>query len=286
MAKRLITLILAITAVLSATDLFAQAAPTRPDANATYVVGAEDVIRITVVGEQEMSGTFKVEADGTINYWRLGRVNVSKRTVREIEDQITKLLLGGYLIRPQVSVGVEQFRSRNVFVVGDVVRPNKYALSGETTLLEVLMTMAGGPTAAAGNQVRILASKSPEPGAIAPVLPDSENMIERATVDLRALRSGQLRTNIMLQDGDTIFVPPADRFYISGEVRNQGNHILEKGMTVGQAIATAGGLTEKGSDRRMKIRRQLAPGKFVLINVKMTDPVLPGDEVIIQKRRI
>ncbi len=67
----------------------------------------------------------------------------------------------------------------------------------------------------------------------------------------------------MLQDGDIINVPKAQTFFITGQVRNAGTFVLEPGMTVQQAIALAGGLTDRGSDRRITVTR--------IVNGKYTD---------------
>ena len=94
-----------------------------------------------------------------------------------------------------------------------------------------------------------------------------------------------MSANIPLQDGDTIYVPPAERFYVSGLIRNPGSFKYVRGITVQQAIAIAGGLSERGSDRGVKLRR-VTGNKQQLIDVKLTDIVLPGDTIIIRQRRI
>jgi polysaccharide export outer membrane protein len=81
-------------------------------------------------------------------------------------------------------------------------------------------------------------------------------------------------------------VPPADRFYVSGFVRNPGGYELQPGMTVEQAISLAGGITERGSNRRIKIRRQVAPNEFKEIDAKMTDPVKANDTIRVPMRFI
>ena len=86
-----------------------------------------------------------------------------------------------------------------------------------------------------------------------------------------------------MQDGDIVNVPIAKRFYISGFVKNPGSFVLDTGTTVGQAIILAGGLLDRGSERRLKIGR-VVNGKTVEISVDMEDKVLPNDEIKVKSR--
>ena len=87
----------------------------------------------------------------------------------------------------------------------------------------------------------------------------------------------------MLQDGDIINVPVAQHFYISGMVRNPGYYVLDPGMTVHQAIALAGGLNERGSDRRINVNR-LVNGKLAEVAVNLEDKVQANDTINIPSR--
>lgn len=258
--------------------------PSGPPADSAYRVGPQDVLRITVFDEPSLSGSFRVDADGSISYPMLGRMEVAGRTVREIEADLTKALLEGYLRRPQVSVEIEQYRSRSIFIMGEVRNPGKYPLAGEVTLLEVL-ALAGSFTPTASREIVVLRSKDPAQGGQAPALPDDASTAEILRVDREDLQAGRATANLVLQDGDTIFVPVAERFYITGHVRTPGSYVLERGMTVQQAIAVAGGLTERGSNRRIRIRR-LVDGKYREISVGLTDLVQPGDTIIVPQRLI
>jgi polysaccharide export outer membrane protein len=75
----------------------------------------------------------------------------------------------------------------------------------------------------------------------------------------------------------------AKRFYISGFVKNPGSFVLDTGTTVSQAIILAGGLADRGSDRRITIGR-VVNGKSVDISVELDDKVLPNDEIKIRSR--
>ena len=245
-----------------------------------YVVGAQDVLKVTVFDEPQLSGTFRVDVDGAFTYPVLGRIKAVGQNLRSIEAELARLLADGYVRRPQVAIEVEQYRSRSIFVVGEVRSPGKYALSGEMTLIEAI-AQAGSTTPAAGTEVLILRSADParaeqaEPGAT----PDSRT----SRVNLTDLQSGQILNNVMLREGDTIFVPKAERFFVTGHVRTPGAYTFDRGMTVLQAISLAGGLSEKGSDRGIKVVR-VVNGQKRELSVKLSDVIQPNDTLVIRQR--
>ena len=102
---------------------------------------------------------------------------------------------------------------------------------------------------------------------------------------LREIEDGKLSRNVVIRDGDTIFVPKANRFYVIGMVRNAGSYPLERNITVLQAISTAGGISERGSNRRLKIIR-IEDNKRKEIDAKPTDIVKPNDTIKVSQRLI
>jgi polysaccharide export outer membrane protein len=106
---------------------------------------------------------------------------------------------------------------------------------------------------------------------------------ETITVDRRDLEIGRAGRDIVLEDGDIINVPEAKRFYVSGAVKNTGQFVYENGMTVARALVLAGGLTDRGSDRRITIKREIN-GKIEEISAKTTDKIQPNDEIVFGQR--
>src|SRR5213594_3380072 len=94
-----------------------------------YVVGPQDVLRITVFDEPTMSGTYRVDNDGSFQYPMLGRIVAAGQRLRDIEQLIKMKLEDGYIRNAQVAVEVDQFRSRSIFVVGEVRSPGKYPMT-------------------------------------------------------------------------------------------------------------------------------------------------------------
>jgi polysaccharide export outer membrane protein len=86
-----------------------------------------------------------------------------------------------------------------------------------------------------------------------------------------------------LQSGDSIYVPRAEHFYIYGEVATPSMYRIEKGMTVIQAIARAGGVTPRGSERRVQIKRTDANGHEIVIGAKPGDLVQPNDVIRVKE---
>lgn len=278
--------------LLSLAVLIAQtAAPVAQRAGAAgpspaYIVGPNDVLGIKVLGEPELSTLYTVDADGTITFPFLQRVPVGGKTVAEIEFALRKGLDPDWIKNAQVSVAVTSYRSRAIYVIGEVRNPAKYTIEGQTTLLEVI-AQAGSFTANAAQNIIVTRYKEGLVGVVAgtPVAPGDPRGAEILRVNREELSEGKLQANIILQDGDTIFVPTAEKFFVMGYVKNPGNFVLLPGMTVRQALSVAGGLTERGSDRRIKIIRKV-DGKEVEIDAQMSDLVKPNDTIRVPQRLI
>src|SRR5262245_55596871 len=234
-----------------------------------YRIGPADALLITVTDEAGLTGKFVVDSDGMFSYPYLNRVRASGMTASELQQHLTTLLRGGYLKNPQVRVEVDTFRSQSVMVIGEVRQPGKIPMTGPSmTLLEALVA-AGSATVQASNEI-IVRHKSVD---------GKEG--EDIRVNRKELELG--RNDIQLRDGDIINVPSAQHFYLEGYVRTPGQYILDPGMTVRQAIALAGGLNERGSDRDIKATR-LVKGKMTEVPLKLDDKVLPNDTIHVRQR--
>lgn len=265
-----------------ATAAFAQAgAPATPSASPDYVVGARDVLTVTVYKQADLSGKFEVAEDGSIAFPLVGRVPAAGLKIPAIEKDITQRLAEGYLKDPHVTVSVDTFRSQQVFVLGEVKTPGPVALTGGLTLVEALVR--AGLSDSLGGEVVV--SRSPSGGSGKPVLPGSEGAVEVQRVDLRDLRAGRVSQDVQLQPGDTVFVTRAETVFIEGQVANPGVYVLEKGMTVLRLISLAGGTTTVGASNRARIRR-IVNGQITEVKAKLTDIVQPGDTVVIPTRLI
>jgi polysaccharide export outer membrane protein len=251
-----------------------------PQAPNDYIVGAQDVLKVTVFDEPTMSGSYRVDSDGSFQYPMLGRVPALGMKPRDIATAIASKLEDGYINRAQVTVDVEQFRSRSIFIVGEVRSPGKYPMTGDMTLIEALAA-AGSTTANASTEVLILRPR--DSTSAQPLTPEQIDQANVSRVSLAALQLGRLSENVSLVEGDTIFVPKAEKFFITGQIKSPGAYTYERGLTVLQAISLAGGLTDKGSNRRLKVIRAVK-GKKIDQGIDLNDTVQPGDTLVIPQR--
>ena len=280
------TSLLLLIAALAPSLLTQTAAPAAQPVSPTYLVGPADVLKIVVFDEPSLSGNFNVDSDGTITFQFLGRVEVRGKTLSDVEKIITAGLRNGFVLTAQVSVQIETYRSRSIFVLGEVKAPGKYTIEGQVTLLEVI-AKAGSFTPSAGPEIIVLRYKDGMAATIAaaPAKPGSADTAELLRVSIEDLKNGRFTANFLLQDSDTISVPAAERYYVTGFVKTPGSFVLRPGMTVQQAIAEAGGLTERGSNRGLKITRKVN-GKDTEINARMSDLIRPNDTIQVRQRLI
>jgi polysaccharide export outer membrane protein len=255
--------------------------PSTPD----YQIGPEDILKVTVYGHEDLTQTVVVQSDGTFVFPLIGRVKGGDLTPKELERKITVLLSTGFIRNPQVTVTVQEYRSKTIFVVGEIMRPGTYPLSGSRTLVEAL-AKAGPTTANASGEVVIV---RPHGDVQGPVLPNqvgegpSSASAEVIRVNMPDIQAGDLTKNVLLRPNDTVFVPLAPKVFVSGEVRNPGAYPFASGTTVRQAISLAGGLTEDGSSGRIRVVRTVE-GKSRELKIKLEDPVQPGDTIVVKSK--
>jgi polysaccharide export outer membrane protein len=246
-----------------------------------YVVGAQDVLLITSYDQADLSGKFAVESDGTFTYPLIGRFKAGGLRLRQVEERLKDRLVDeGYFRNPQITVAVETYKSQRVFVVGEVRTPGTYVLSGEMSLVEVL-ALAGSTTPSASGEAVIVHA---DEGAEGPSLPSDEESRNVTRVSLRDLQNGEFSQNAQLLDGDTIFIPRAESIYVFGQVKSPGAYALQqRDTTVLQALALAGGVTDRGTTGRVRITR-IVEGKTTEVRVALTDIVQPGDTIVVPQR--
>jgi polysaccharide export outer membrane protein len=188
-----------------------------------YLVGPGDVLKVEVYGES-FGGTFVVGSNGAISMPFCDAVPVGDLTVSGAEDALRACLADGYLIDPQVSVRIEDYKSQRVEVLGAVVKPGLYYLQGETTLRSVI-GQAGG----------IQSEKSTGRVVV------TRNNGDRFQVPLDEIEGEPGR--LLLARGDVISIDEGEVVYVGGEVAKPGAIGFVDGMTVTQALMKAGGPT-------------------------------------------
>jgi len=256
---------------------------------ANYIVGPQDVLTITSYDQTELTGKFTVESDGSFTYPYIGRVSVGGMTLRGVEASLKKeLATQGFFKDAQITVAIEQYRSQKIYIVGEVRTPGAYAMSGNMQLVEALALAGSTLPTASGEAVVVHASNDSllvETARPADLNDPRNNDPDRvARVDLRELENGDLKQNVALRSGDTVFVLRAENVYVFGQVKNPGAYPLrQKNTTVLQALSLAGGVTDRGSTGRIQIVR-IVNGKKVELRAALTDFVEPRDTIVIPER--
>jgi polysaccharide export outer membrane protein len=243
-----------------------------------YRIGPEDVLAIKVWDHDDLSREVPVSRNGEFTYPLIGSVKAAGRTAVEVERELIRRLSAGYLVRPQVSVTVKEFRSQKVHVVGEVRAPGTFPLTGPTLVMEVL-SRAGGPSDKAGTEVVIIRPQERGRGELPATLEEAKAG-EVIHLDLRAIQAGDVTHNVRLLHGDTVILLKAKFFVVFGEVRNPGQFPYEQGITVLKAIGIAGGLTDKAAANRTRIVRERA-GIRMEIPARMNERVEPNDIVVV-----
>ncbi len=199
-----------------------------------YPLGPADVLKVQIWNLDDMrtEQQVTVTADGYITLPVLGKLVISGKTMAETEALITKRAAEFYS-DPEIVLELIQQRVIDVYVVGEVMQPGKFSLPGNATLFTALYA-AGGP-AELGSYRRLRLLRQPDLSA----QPQSQT-----EVDLyQYLMYGRRDADVMLQAGDTVFVPPvATEIGVAGAVRRPARYELLDTLSLAEALAMAGGL--------------------------------------------
>lgn len=258
-------------------------AATSPQASAqegqAYTIGPLDVLQIHVFNQPSLNGRYTVGVDGTISFPLVGRIMAGNRTIQALEQALRERLLEGYFQDPRVTVNIAAYRSRRVFVLGEVRRPGAYPLTGAMTLVE-LLARAGATTELASVEAVVARAGGLAPG---PASAQEADGGETLRVNLEALGRGDISQNVTLRHGDTVFVPRTGMAYVFGAVRNPGRYAIRHDTTVLQILTLAGGGTAFAALDRLHVVRAVG-GQQKEIPVELSDRVRPDDVVRVPDR--
>ena len=160
-----------------------------------YTLGTNDIISIEVRRHPEFSGKYTVNSEGKIGYKYIGDILVDGLTKNELKDRMTGIL-SDFLIKPEVDVQIVAYLSKVIYVVGDVHRPGKFYMRGDTIFAREAFVQAGLPTqAAALRGCRV-------------ITPDRTGKDNYRKLDAhRLLYDGDLKQNLVMKPGDVLYVP-------------------------------------------------------------------------------
>ena len=225
----------------------------------TEKLGVGDAVRVTVFQQPDLTTDARISEQGTISMPLIGQIKLAGLSATAAASQIAEALKHGkFLNNPQVNVALTTLRSRQVSVLGMVARPGRYPLDDTSSQLADVIAAAGGVLPTGSETVTVRRGGNEQKVAL-------------------------LGKSVALQGGETIYVERAPVFYIYGEVARSGAYRVEPQMTVMQAIAAGGGITPRGSDRRLKLRRTGADGTLVERDARLRDIVKPDDVIFVKE---
>ena len=222
-----------------------------------YIFSTGDKLKIDVFGEPDLSIEVVLDETGKVSYPLLGDLTVNGKTIRELEDYVTKSLKGRYLVSPEVRVSISEYR--RFFVNGEVNNPGGYSYIPNITLRKAI-ALSGGLTERASLESIFVIREN-----------DPEKKSERASVDT------------LIAPGDIVTVQEHKQVFISGEVKKPGNYDFQPELTLRKMIALAGGLTPRGSEDKIRLIRGTENEKIEKI-VPLEYDVLPGDIITVGER--
>lgn len=252
-------------------------------ADPAYRFGPGDVLNLVITGDVEKTyPRLTVSRDGMILIPDVGLVQVAGQTRAQLDDILYRRLGAVYSgvrrgpgATTRFYVDVAQIGSNQVFVNGDVQRPNSYQVSRAATVMTALYE-AGGPTET-GSMRNVQVKRNGE---------------TVATFDVYdyAVR-GDASRDIRLESGDVVFVPPrGPRVRVAGAVLRPATYEIKAGETLGDLFAMAGGLTPTADRRRVQIERVVPPAQRtstgrdrIVVEVpldQLTSAPLHGDDIV------
>ena len=244
-------------------------APSVPDLR----LGAGDMIRVTVYQNPDLTMDLRLSEGGMVSYPLLGPLKIGGLSVPEAEALIRNgLRNGGFVKDPQVTLILTQVRGSQISVLGQVNRPGRYPLEQAQMRLSDVLALAGGIVVTAGSDVvTVVGTRNGKP--------------MRVEVDVPLIFApGAASSDMLLMNNDVVWVERAPMVYVYGEVQRPGTVRLERDMTVMQALAASGGLTQRGTERGIRVhRRNASTDKTDVLQPGLNDRLRSGDVVYVRE---
>ena len=225
-----------------------------------YLLGAGDLLQISVFEAKELDSKVRVSSRGYITLPLLGPVQVKGLSAREAEQKIEDLYRERFIKDPHVGIFIEEHFSRRVTLMGQFKKPGTYDYLSKQRLLDV-MAMGGGLGEKAGLVVQIRKSTGS---------PDGQSVF---IVDLdQLIKEGRSELNVKINAGDVLFVPEAGVFFVDGAVRKPGSYYIKHQTTVQEAFVEAGGLAPYADKNRALLVRYVENEERQMIKLDLSQP--------------
>jgi polysaccharide biosynthesis/export protein len=244
-----------------------------------YLLGAGDLIQVTVFESDELNAKVRISSRGFITLPLLGQVVVKGLSAREAEVHVEKLYQEKYIKHPHVSVFVEEHFSQRITLIGQFKTPGTYDYLSKMRLLDV-MALAGGLGEKAGHTAQI--RRRGLSGEDITILIDLEKIINE----------GQSELNIEMNGGDVVFVPEAGMFFVDGAVRSPGAYPIKQRTKLGEALMVAGGVAPYAKTDTIVLVRHLSDGERKVLELNMNDlevqqtPIYDRDLILVRSNSV
>ena len=241
------------------------------EASRDFLLGPGDSIHIMVYRNPDLLLDTRVNEDGTITYPLLGSLHIGGLSIPAAENLISNgLKQGGFVQEPQVNISMVTIRGNLVSVLGQVNRPGLIPIDPANLRLSEVLALAGGISPTGGEKVILVGARQGKPY-------HKEINIVSTYLDNKP------EDDVIISGRDEIYVPMAPMYYIYGEVQRPGASVIQRDMTVMQALAQGGGPTLRGTERSIQITR-VVPGSGVKkIHPEMTDLIQPNDVIYVHE---
>lgn len=245
-----------------------QPAATTPAANGTasrdsgYILGPDDAIEVSVLGQPEFTTRSRIRADGTVVLPYVGSTSVSGETTVSLSKRLAGVLkAGGYYSNPIVSVEIAGFASRYVIVLGSVAQPGLQPVDRPYRVSEII-ARSGGIRGDGADFVIVRREKG-----------------EELRLPFEKLAKGDASDDPFVSPGDKVYVPQAETYYIYGQINSPGIFPIRDKLTLRKAIARSGGLGAAGSEKKISVYRD---GKKTTI--ALDEAIKPDDVIVVGQR--
>lgn len=242
-----------------------------PRTNVDYKLGQGDAIRIVVFQNPDLTLDSRVSESGTITYPLIGTVDIGGLTIEAAEKRIAAGLKdGGFVQKPQVNIILLQVRGNQVSVLGQVNRPGRFPLETANNRVSDVLAMAGGITPTGSDTVVLTGIREGKPF--------------RREIDFPSIYiDNKSEEDVPVLAGDVLYIHRAPVYYIYGEAQRSGSYRIERGMTVQQALAQAGGPTMRGTEYFIRVNRRMPNGEVAKLSLGAQEPVQADDVIYVRE---
>lgn len=224
-----------------------------------YLLGAGDLLQISVFECKDLDTKVRVSSRGYITLPLIGQMQVKGMTAREAEIEVEKAYKKRYLKDPHISIFVEEHFSQRVTLMGQFKNPGTFDYLSKMRLLDV-MALGGGLTEQAGRTAQVRRIDSD----------DSPSKTILVDLDLM-IRQGHSELNIEINGGDVIFVPEAGVYFVDGAVGRPGAYPIKRSTKLFEALSQAGGLKPYAKGDSVLLVRYLGNGERKVLDLNLKD---------------